>query len=50
MDHCTCSFFQHVVLGVAVIQILPELNKGKEDPKVVAVEEKFPSLVLKDYK
>lgn len=38
------------VLGVAVSQILPELNKDKEDPKVVAVEQKFPSLVLKDYK
>lgn len=46
------QLFSYMVflLGVAVTQILPELNKGKEDPKVVAVEQKFPSLVPKDYK
>ena len=41
--------------GVAVTQTLPELryltlSTGKEDPKpnIVAVEQNFPSLVLKD--
>lgn len=49
--HSAFSYMMFV-LGVAVTQTLPELNKSKEDPKlnIVAVEQKFPSLVLKDYK